>query len=419
MQQQTRLKNHKRKRLRRQSGVALLIALFAITMTSFIAVELSYEVGIEYIISNKEYHRLRAYYAAKAGIEISRFRLYIYKQIVKQFQDQIAGKQQLVDLLWNFPLVWPITSVLPEEVGRVERESMQKTVDASLMGSAQYSTQILSEGSKIDINDLASPAKSLKEVTQMRLISLFESSMLENEDIKRRFEDLNYQEVIANITDWVDENTTAEGGGGGGDESFLYSDVIAKNDIQGRLPPNRPFRTLQELNMVSGVSNTIYNFLAPHITIYGQKGINPNHTSPHFLKSLSPNITDEVIAQIEEAKSDPSQSLFQNEQDFYDFLAGFTDVQEIKNQKIPFYFGSEHNFMIKSTGISGNAQKDIIVIVYDVEAVASNLSKSLTTSPNPPNPNNPNPPPPTPPNPRPPQQQAPSGLPTIVYWYEP
>ena len=417
MQQQTRLKNHKRKRLRRQSGVALLIALFAITMTSFIAVELSYEVGIEYIISNKEYHRLRAYYAAKAGIEISRFRLYIYKQIVKQFQDQIAGKQQLVDLLWNFPLVWPITSVLPEEVGRVERESMQKTVDASLMGSAQYSTQILSEGSKIDINDLASPAKSLKEVTQMRLISLFENSMLEKEDIKRRFEDLNYQEVIANITDWVDENTTVEGGGG--DESFLYSDVIAKNDIQGRLPPNRPFRTLQELNMVSGVSNTIYNFLAPHITIYGQKGINPNHTSPHFLKSLSPNITDEVIAQIEEAKSDPSQSLFQNEQDFYDFLAGFTDVQEIKNQKIPFYFGSEHNFMIKSTGISGNAQKDIIVIVYDVEAVASNLSKSLTTSPNPPNPNNPNPPPPTPPNPRPPQQQAPSGLPTIVYWYEP
>ena len=423
MQQQVNFRNHRRRHLKRQSGVALLIALFAITMTSFIAVELSYDVGIEYIISNKEYHRLRAYYAAKSGIEISRFRLYIYKQIVTQFQSQIAGKQQLVDLLWNFPLVWPITSVLPEDIGRVERESMQKTVDASLMGSAQYSTQILSEGSKIDINDLASPVAALKEVTQMRLMSLFANSMLENEDIKRRFEDLDYQRVIINITDWVDENTTTEGGGG--DESYPYADVIANNDIRGRMPPNRPFRTLQELNMVSGVSNTVYNFLAPHITIYGQKGINPNYASHHLLKALSPNITDEVIAQIEKAKADPSQGLFQNEQDFYDFLENFTNVQEIKDQEIPFYFGSEHNFMIKSTGISANAQKDIIAIVYDVDAVASNLSKSIAAAnrnPNP-NPNSPS----TPSTANPNQagrtnntpQAASSGLPTIVYWYEP
>ena len=164
------------------------------------------------------------------------------------------------------------------------------------------------------MNDLGSPAKALKEVTQMRLISLFATSILENEDIKRRFEDLDYQRIIANITDWVDEDTISEGGSG--DESYLYSDVIAQNDIQGRLPPNRPFRTLQELNMVSGISNTVYNFLAPHVTIYGQKGINPNYAGPHLLKSLSPNITDEVIAQIEEAKTDPSQGLFQNEQDF-------------------------------------------------------------------------------------------------------
>ena len=182
----------------------------------------------------------------------------------------------------------------------------------------------------------------------MRLISLFANSILEDEDIKRRFDDLDYDRIIANISDWVDDNTTSEGGGG--DESYLYSDVIAKNDIQGRLPPNRPFRTLQELNMVSGVSNAVYNFLAPHITIYGQKGINPNYADSHLLKALSPNISDEIIAQIEEAKADPSQGLFQNEQDFYNFLDNFTNTQEIKQQNIPFYFGSEHNFMIKSTG---------------------------------------------------------------------
>ena len=141
-----------------------------------------------------------------------------------------------------------------------------------------------------------------------------------------------------------------------------------------------------------------------------------------MLKALSPNITDEVIAQIEEARADPSQGLFQNEQDFYNFLEGFTDVQQIKQQNIPFYFGSEHNFMIKSTGISGNAQKDIIVIVYDVDAVASNFSKSLAARPSPtPNPNTTTGSPTTTTN-RPQAntaQQTSSGFPTIVYWYEP
>ena len=418
MKQQNNLKKFiKKPSFRKQKGVALMVALFAIMMLSFIAVELSYDVGIEYVISNKEYHRLRAYYAAKSGIEISRFRLYIYKQIVKQFQSQIAGQQQLVDLLWNFPLVWPITSILPEDIGRVEKEAMQQTVDESLMGAAQYNTQILSEGSKIDLNDLASPVKALKEITQIRLISLFENSIEEDEEIEKRFSDLDYRRIIANITDWVDVDTTPEAGAG--DESQPYSDIIAKNDIQGSLPPNRPFRTLQELNMVSGVSNTVYNFLEPHITIYGQKGINPNYAGAHFLRALSPNISDEVIAQIQEAKADPSQGLFQNEQDFYNFLANFTDVQALQQQNIPLYFGSEHNFMIKSTGVSGNVQKDIIVIVYDVDAAASNLSRSLTRRPTTPNPNSP----PTantpPPNTPPPNTQASSGLPTIVYWYEP
>ena len=83
--------------------------------------------------------------------------------------------------------------------------------------------------------------------------------------------------------------------------------------------------------------------------------------------------------------------------------------------------------MIKSTGISGNAQKDIIVIVYDIDAVVSNLSKSLAanqnTNPNS-NQNNPTTPPTPTPNTPPPNNttnntQPSSGLPTIVYWYEP
>ena len=426
MEKQCRLKPHII--LKRQRGIALIISLFAVMILSFIAVELSYDVSIEYIISNKEYHRLRAYYAAKSGVEISRFRIHIYKQIVKQFQSQLAGQQHLLDLIWNFPLVWPITSVLPEGLVRVEKEQIQDTVSESLMGSLQYTTQISSEGSKIDLNDLASPAENLSKITRTQLIEIFANSIAEETDFGKELSDsnTNYEEIIDNIQDWIDDDNMAQKGG---DESQPYSDIIVQNEIEGNLPPNRPFWTLQELKMVKGVSNKIYNFLTPHITVYGSKGINPNYISSHLLRGLDPiNITDEVIIQIEERKNDPSQGLFKDDSDFFSFLNDLgIDTQNIKNQNIPFYFGSEYNFMIKSTGISNNVQKDIIAIVYDIDAVASNLSKSIAknpktnatseathpTSTTPTTTSRSN----TPANPQ--TQTPPSGPPTIVYWYEP
>ncbi len=410
------LKRHK------QTGVALMISLFAVIVLSFIAVELSYDVSIEYIISNKEYHRLKAYYAAKAGVELSRLRIHIYKQAFAQLGQQLAGQQHLLDMIWNFPLVWPITSVLPAELGRVEREQIQDTVSESLMGSTQYTTQILSEGSKIDINDLASEIEALRDMTRMQLINIFDTNMENEESYGRTFPDYDYEQIVDNITDWVDRDQNGQKGGA---ESNLYSQIVVDNDIRGDLPPNRPFRTLQEVKMVNGVTNKIYNLLAPHITVYGNKGINPNYAGTHLLKTLDARITDEVVAAIEERKSDPSQGLFQNAEDFFTFLDGFIDTQSMRNKKIPFYFGSEYNFMIKSTGLSNNVQKDIIAIVYDVEATASNLSRAKTNLQN--NKANPNPTSasantkqPTNNNTTNTQQaKAPTGPPVIVYWYEP
>lgn len=418
-------KNLRGRRVKKQRGVALLITFFAITVLSFIAVELSYDVSIEYIISNKEYHRLKAYYAAKAGVEISRFRIYLYKQALSQFKGHLGGKQHLVDMIWNFPLIWPV--VLPEGLGRIETEQIQEATQESFMSDVQYTTQISSEGSKIDINDLASPSEVLRDLTKFQLTEIFAHSIRENDDFGSQLSDNNvdYQMIINNMKDWIDEDQNGEGGG---DEGHAYVDMISDNNLETRLPPNRPFRTLQEVKMVGGMTPEIYNFLQPHITVYGNKGINPNYANDSVLRALHPGITEEVIGQIHERRNDPSQGFFQNANDFYAFLESFgLDTQELRDSKIPFYFDAEQNFIIKSTGVSGGVQKDIIAIVYDVDAVASNLKKSIATNQ-----------PATPSQPTTPgasgttttttttlaganvaTTNAPSGPPTIVYWYEP
>ena len=42
-----------------QKGVALLMAIFTVTILSYLAVEVSYEVGIEYRLSKNQYDELQ------------------------------------------------------------------------------------------------------------------------------------------------------------------------------------------------------------------------------------------------------------------------------------------------------------------------------------------------------------------------
>src|ERR1035437_6935027 len=64
--------------LKSEKGVALLIALFAMTLMTFIAVEVSYDTSVDYVVAAQQVNRVRAYYAAKSGIEISLLRIMLY-----------------------------------------------------------------------------------------------------------------------------------------------------------------------------------------------------------------------------------------------------------------------------------------------------------------------------------------------------
>ncbi len=57
--------------LKAERGIAMLIALFALTLMIFIATEVSYDTSVEYIVASQQVQRIKAYYAAKAGLEMS------------------------------------------------------------------------------------------------------------------------------------------------------------------------------------------------------------------------------------------------------------------------------------------------------------------------------------------------------------
>ncbi|MCB0411551.1 MAG: hypothetical protein KDD22_03445, partial [Bdellovibrionales bacterium] len=93
--------------LKNNRGMALLMALMAVMLMTFIAMEVSYDTNVEYLIASQQVNRLKAYYAARAGVEISLLRIVIYKQIMATWGPSLGENKTLLDPVWSMPFMWP------------------------------------------------------------------------------------------------------------------------------------------------------------------------------------------------------------------------------------------------------------------------------------------------------------------------
>jgi general secretion pathway protein K len=408
-------KNSSLKTLKGQKGVALLMTLVALMIMVFLAIEISYDTAVEYKSATQQVNELKAYYAAKSGVELSLYRIFMYKQAAKQFKSLLGENSSLLEMIWQFPFMWP--PMVPPDLNAIDKDTIQKSISESSFDT-QYITTIESEGKRIDLNDLGSLSETLAESTRKQLIQIIENRLNQDDQWARDNRNvIRAEEIINNIADYVDENTESKNGTS---EESPYSDVR-----DAKMPPNRPLKTLEELHVVAGVTDEIFKLLLPHITVYGIKGVNVNSATKEILKSIDPLINDDKAKEIlDRIASQEKGGPFKDENDFKNFVVGNSDPNKFNTTKIPLYFGSEMNFRIKSTGSSGRVSRQIVAIVYDFDTVKDRLKTIMAT-----------------PTPTPTTGQQPTGAtptvtptasptpttepaskaparPTVVYWFE-
>lgn len=347
-------------------GVALLMAMFSMMILIFIAVEVSYDTNVEYVLASQQVNRLKAYYAAKGGLELSLLRIQIYKKVMSQFGEQLGANKSMLDPIWQLPFTWP--PMLPDEVSTVDKDLIQGVVDESMM-EAQIMATIESEGGKIDINDLAAfggeSAEALQKSTREQILKIFASKIENDKEFGREYGTFRFDDLVNHMTDWIDENQQSRVAG---DERSYYPDV--PNEAQQFVPPNQPFKTIEELHMVAGMTDELYEVLKPRITVYGIKGMNVNYAPAEVLETLDPQITKEVVEAILKRRSDPEEGgPFTNEDDFYDFLAQQGVRLDPKAPHVPLVFDAEYNFRIISTGVFANSTREITAVTYDLENI--------------------------------------------------
>ena len=240
---------------------------------------------------------------------------------------------------------------------------------------ASYLVTIEDEGSKIDLNDLNSPSKSLQESTKRQLLAVFDQKKKTDEIFARAYSNTNFEQLINNIADWM---STKNESFSGGDKRSRFAEINRESQSD-YYPPNGSFRTLAELHMVPGMNDEFYNLLEPRITIYGMKGINPNLATREVLLSLDAGMTDEVVKEILKRRENKDLGgPFKCDQgggsaDFWDFVTRRGARLIGDPNSIPITCDSAMNFKIRSTGSFAGAAREITAIVLDLNKSASKI----------------------------------------------
>ena len=349
----------------------MLIAVFAMMLAVVVATEIAYETQIEYSRAAQSVNRLKAYYAAKAGVELSLYRILLYKKAMGQFGDQLKENRAMLDPIWQFPFAWPptaLTMVSDSMKDDVEKVTKESTLDS------QYAVTIESEGSKIDINALGSPSKALADSVRGQLLQIFQNEIDGNKAFKKKYENFKFNELIDNIQDWVSEGSQSVGSHG--DKGSQYKQPDAKNY---KLPPSAPFKTIDELHMVAGMEDEFFDLLKDRITVYGTLGVNVNYAPENVLRALDPQLKDEVLSAVLNRRSNPKLGgPFKDENDFYNFLnSKGMRTDNMQKSKIPLFFEAEYNFRIKSVGKFANVVRTLNVITYDIVGLTDRVVKIL------------------------------------------
>ena len=93
--------------------------MIAVLFMIFMAVEISYNTHVELKIGAAQLDRLKAYYLAKSGVQISLLRINAYKMVLNRYGSQLGSNKADLDLVWSFPFAWP--PMLPTEASKFDQ----------------------------------------------------------------------------------------------------------------------------------------------------------------------------------------------------------------------------------------------------------------------------------------------------------
>jgi type II secretory pathway component PulK len=298
-----------RRRRDRQSGVALLVTISALSMLIALVSQFSYGTMVDAAQAANARDELRAHYLARSAMELSRMLIKIQLKFVEpimnaaqQMLSKMADGQDLGISLRVTDYTGPLLGFFNGNKGDVAMLSGLVGIDttqAKGLSAVQghMDAEITNEDGKIDINCGGGPTSDrTKEAFVFRLLmALFMSPrydlLFSTPDADGRIVDR--ADLARAIIDWADrdEQAFAIDANAAGAEDYRYD-----QGPEPYLAHNDRYDSIGEVNLVRGMTADFAEAFVPYFTIYAS-----NNSCKVNLKSIKGDCTPLIVGLIRAA----------------------------------------------------------------------------------------------------------------------
>ena len=204
-------KTKKRKKMKvNKRGIALILVISSLTILSIMMVEFTFGSQMNLRISNNFKNAIKARYLAESGIHFALIELKVYKKIREHpALKQIPGfNESMLDMIWKFGFIYPPIPSKKASMGK--EKQIEELIEASKI-DGKIHVEIYDESTKINLNDLEK--QELRAGIVQQISSIIDRKKNSDEAFYEKYRDLNAEELINNIVDWIDKDRVRVGGG--------------------------------------------------------------------------------------------------------------------------------------------------------------------------------------------------------------
>jgi hypothetical protein len=268
-----RLHARLRRPVRRQRGVALILALVAVVVLTALASEFSYNTRVEMQMAANAQNELRAHYFAESAVQLGQAAI-IIQQMIDRFSGQfgMAGMIKVDDLI---DMLLPMFNM--KEGGGMLGSLLG--VDASQIKGlgvegGTFDLKVGFEDGKINVN-CAGGLDQVTDTPQKKALGAILVALFSAPRYRPLFEQPNSEgqyvtplELASGVVDWVDVDEQLFLSGGGA-EDYRYDS--RRDRYKAR---NYFVDTTQEIRMVRGMGDDAWASFSDYLTAYGPCRIN-------------------------------------------------------------------------------------------------------------------------------------------------
>lgn len=274
---------------RQQRGVALIMVLSTLALVSLVVSEFAFDSMVEYRVAVNAQDELQAYNNALTAM---RLRSLLLKQSSKM-ESAVKGllgafglgseaAPPMSQMMQMVPVDCSMLSglfklkdsrLIPQSAVE-EYQAPQKLDDEEGEGpinpvfNGECSADLISEHSKMSLNILRNNSgTAAKQVAQRLILALSTKDMeehFEKDDANGSHAD-KPEELVAALIDWVDDDSEETNGSADEDRRYQLLDDSYK-------AKNAPFDSVEEVQLVHGIDDELWEILQDKVTIYTQDG---------------------------------------------------------------------------------------------------------------------------------------------------